>query len=179
MANMQSLLKVTLAIIKPDVVKVPFVLQEIRHRILMSGFYVVKSCVVNLSQQQVETFYSEHKGKFFHQRLVTFMKSGPIHAHILAHPDAIHLWREIMGPTKTFRAQYSASSSIRGSFGLTDTRNCTHGSDSLASAVKEIQFFFPNFNYERWLEAEEPLLRKGFCEIDNLSFTHKLNNLSA
>ena len=33
-----------------------------------------------------------------------------------------------MGPTKSFRAQYEASDTVRGSFGLTDTRNCTHGS---------------------------------------------------
>ena len=33
-----------------------------------------------------------------------------------------------MGPTKTFRAQYEAPDTIRGTFGLTDTRNSSHGS---------------------------------------------------
>nr|CAG4650614.1 EOG090X0HUX [Sida crystallina] len=121
-------LKLTLAILKPDVVKVPFVLREIRHKILSSGFYVVRSRELHLRLDEVENFYNEHAGRFFHNRLVTFMKSGPIHAHILAHPDAITNWRTVMGPTKTFRAQYEAPDTIRGMFGLTDTRNSSHGS---------------------------------------------------
>ncbi|XP_046645391.1 nucleoside diphosphate kinase 6-like [Daphnia pulicaria] len=171
---MKNILQLTLAILKPDVVKVPFVVQEIRHTILTAGFYVVQSRSVNLSHQEVEHFYSEHAGRFFHQRLVTFMKSGPIHVHILAHPEAIQLWRQTMGPTKSFITQFEAPETIRGSFGLTDTRNCTHGSDSLASALKEITFFFPKFNYEEWSEKHEPLLRRGECIIDNSTFTHKI-----
>nr|CAG4642175.1 EOG090X0HUX [Eurycercus lamellatus] len=154
-------LKLTLAILKPDVVKVPFVLQEIRDRIFSSGFLVVRSRVLTLSISEAENFYSEHAGRFFHQRLVTFMKSGPIQAYILAHPDAIQEWRKLMGPTKTFKAQYEAPSTIRGSFGLTDTRNSTHGSDSVLSALKEIKFFFPDFKPDEWYEKEEPLLRRS------------------
>jgi len=33
-----------------------------------------------------------------------------------------------MGPTKVFCAQFTAPKSIRGSFGLSDTRNAVHGS---------------------------------------------------
>lgn len=33
-----------------------------------------------------------------------------------------------MGPTKVFRARHSDPDSIRGAYGLTDTRNTTHGS---------------------------------------------------
>lgn len=62
---------------------------------------------------------------------IILLNSGPIHAYILAHPQATISWRTIMGPTKTFRAQYDASDSIRGMYGLTDTRNCTHGSGKL------------------------------------------------
>ncbi|KAI9558473.1 hypothetical protein GHT06_015260 [Daphnia sinensis] len=171
---MENILNLTLAIIKPDVVKVPFTLQEIRKKILTAGFYIVESRAVNLSCQQVENFYSEHTGRFFHKRLVTFMKSGPIHAHILAHPEAVQLWRKIMGPTKSFVTQYEAPDTIRGSFGLTDTRNCTHGSDSQMSAMREIQFFFPQFNYEEWLEKQEPMFRKGLCSIDYSTFTHNI-----
>lgn len=49
-------------------------------------------------------------------------------AYILAREDAIRHWREVMGPTKVFRARYTSPASIRGQFGLTDTRNTTHGS---------------------------------------------------
>ena len=53
---------------------------------------------------------------------------GPIHCMVLAHPNAIQHWREIMGPTKPPKAQFVAPESIRGMYGLTDTRNSTHGS---------------------------------------------------
>jgi nucleoside-diphosphate kinase len=38
-----------------------------------------------------------------------------------------------MGPTKVYHAQFTAPESIRGRFGLTDTRNATHGSGMLCS----------------------------------------------
>uniref|UniRef100_A0A8D2M7R6 Nucleoside diphosphate kinase n=1 Tax=Zonotrichia albicollis TaxID=44394 RepID=A0A8D2M7R6_ZONAL len=66
-----------------------------------------------------------------------------------------------MGPTKVFRARHSDPDSIRGAYGLTDTRNTTHGSDSPASASREIAFFFPEFDEQRWYEQEEPRLRRG------------------
>lgn len=54
--------------------------------------------------------------------------SGPMRAYVLAREDAICHWRELMGPTKVFRARYTSPASIRAQFGLTDTRNTTHGS---------------------------------------------------
>nr|CAG4643609.1 EOG090X0HUX [Ilyocryptus agilis] len=164
-------LKLTLAIIKPDVVKVPFVLREIRQRILLAGFYIIGSRELTMSVQQAERFYREHTGRFFHTRLVTFMSSGPIHVHILAHPEAIQEWRTIMGPTKTYIAQFLAPSSIRGSFGLTDTRNSTHGSDSMESAIEEIKFFFPQFSPSLWYEKDEPLIRRGEFATNFETFT--------
>ncbi|XP_078004359.1 nucleoside diphosphate kinase 6 isoform X5 [Phascolarctos cinereus] len=87
--------------------------------------------------------------------------SGPIRAYILAHKDAVQLWRTLMGPTRVFRARHVAPDSIRGSFGLTDTRNTTHGSDSVVSARREIAAFFPDFSERRWYAEEEPMLRLG------------------
>ncbi|NXT77999.1 NDK6 kinase, partial [Zapornia atra] len=87
--------------------------------------------------------------------------SGPMWAYILAHENAVPLWRSLMGPTKVFRARNDAPDSIRGAYGLTDTRNTTHGSDSPASASREIAFFFPEFNEQLWYQHEEPRLRCG------------------
>ncbi|XP_072773967.1 nucleoside diphosphate kinase 6 isoform X2 [Taeniopygia guttata] len=88
-------------------------------------------------------------------------RSGPMWAYILAHENAVPLWRSVMGPTKVFRARHSHPDSIRGAYGLTDTRNTTHGSDSPASASREIAFFFPEFDERRWYEQDEPQLRRG------------------
>lgn len=47
---------------------------------------------------------------------------------ILGKQNAISTWREIMGPTKVAKAQLTHPDTIRGKYGLTDTRNATHGS---------------------------------------------------
>ncbi|XP_042326793.1 nucleoside diphosphate kinase 6-like [Sceloporus undulatus] len=87
-------------------------------------------------------------------------------AYILAHQEAISLWRSLMGPTKVFRAQHTDPESIRGAFGLTDTRNTVHGSDSTESASREIAFFFPEFSEEHWYRYEEPQLRRELAYYD-------------
>ena len=54
--------------------------------------------------------------------------SGPSDIYILAREDAIKKWRELMGPTKVYQAVYTAQGTIRANYGLSDTRNATHGS---------------------------------------------------
>lgn len=87
--------------------------------------------------------------------------------------DAIQLWRTLMGPTRVFRARHVAPDSIRGSLGLTDTRNTTHGSDSVASARREIAAFFPDFSERRWYEEEEPQWRCGPVHYSPGAGTHR------
>lgn len=59
------------------------------------------------------------------------------------------------------RAQYDAPDTLRGLYGLTDTRNATHGSDSVQSARAEMKFFFNNFNENLWFEEQERKFRHG------------------
>ena len=40
--------------------------------------------------------------------------------------------------------------SIRAQFGISDTRNATHGSDSEISSRNELAFFFPEFDINKW-----------------------------
>lgn len=76
--------------------------------------------------------------------------SGPTEVLILQRENAILKWRELLGPTKVFKALYSHPDSIRGLFGLTDTRNACHGSDSPESVLNEITSIFPDFNLENY-----------------------------
>ena len=48
-----------------------------------------------------------------------------------------------MGPTNPVQA---APGSIRGDYGLDIGRNLVHGSDSAASAAREVQLFFPDLS---------------------------------
>ncbi|XP_066207758.1 nucleoside diphosphate kinase 6 isoform X2 [Saccopteryx leptura] len=143
-------LQLTLALIKPDAVAHPLILEAVHQQILSNKFLIVRMRELVWRKEDCQRFYQEHEGRFFYQRLVEFMAR-----------DAIQLWRTLMGPTRVFRARHVAPDSIRGSFGLTDTRNTTHGSDSVTSARREIAAFFPDFSEQRWYEEEEPQLRGG------------------
>uniref|UniRef100_A0A4W6BRC8 Nucleoside diphosphate kinase B n=1 Tax=Lates calcarifer TaxID=8187 RepID=A0A4W6BRC8_LATCA len=79
---------------------------------------------------------------------------GPMRAYILAREDAIRHWRELMGPTKVFRARYTSPASIR-IFKLIFL--FITSLDSVESAQREISFFFPDFCVEEWMEKDEPL----------------------
>jgi len=129
---------------------------------------------MTLSKKRAGDFYEEHKGKFFYNRLVTYMSSGPMQALILAKEGAIADWRTLMGPTKVFKTRFDAPLSIRGRFGLTDTRNCSHGSDSPQTAAREINFFFPEFSANDFYKYEEEELRAGNATFDEENFVHRV-----
>ncbi|KAJ1162446.1 hypothetical protein NDU88_002914 [Pleurodeles waltl] len=156
-----KVLQLTLAVIKPDAVAHPLISEAVHEKILSNRLLIIRSKILNWTRSDSQNFYTEHSGRFFYQRLVEFMSSGPLRAYILAHEDAIKLWRDLMGPTKVFRARYTMPESIRGLYGLTDTRNTTHGSDSVESAKREMAFFFPEFSVSSWYEQEEPHFRLG------------------
>lgn len=80
-----------------------------------------------------------------------------------------------MGPTKTYQAQYTEPNSIRGMFGLSDTRNATHGSDSPESVSREIAIFFQDFDVDRWYRNEQVFYRSEKLRFDPTSFVHVID----
>ncbi|CAK9293723.1 unnamed protein product [Gordionus sp. m RMFG-2023] len=152
-------LELTLAVLKPDILSKRYVKEEIKKIILKNNFYFIKSKTFKPTRDSMEKFYSMHKD--FYPRLIDYMASAPISSYILARENAIVKWRELIGPTKHDKAIYEAPTSIRGRYGISDTRNAVHGSDSLESALTEIKFMFPEFHPEMWFKMEEPLFRKG------------------
>uniref|UniRef100_A0A1W7RA72 Nucleoside diphosphate kinase 6 n=1 Tax=Hadrurus spadix TaxID=141984 RepID=A0A1W7RA72_9SCOR len=173
-AKIRKPLELTLAILKPDICRNPQEIQMIRQIMLENNFYFVKTDTTRLSKERAERFYEEHRNKFFFGRLVSFMSSGVISLHVLARENAIQHWRKLMGPTKVFKAQYEAPESIRARFGLTDTRNATHGADSPDSARREIGFFFPNFDVAAWYKNEELMFRSGQVTLDQENWVHNV-----
>ncbi|XP_003402876.1 nucleoside diphosphate kinase 6 isoform X1 [Bombus terrestris] len=171
----KTYLQLTLAIIKPHVVKSPFVLQKIRDSIIDNNLKVVRSRRTIITQKEAVLFYEEHKEKFFYNRLLTFMCSGPSDIYILTDHNAIAKWRQLMGPTKVYQAQYTARDTIRGMYGLSDTRNATHGSDSVASAEREIRIFYSDFNFKKWYEHDEKYYNLGQIHFDPVAFVHTIN----
>uniref|UniRef100_A0A023EHV5 Nucleoside diphosphate kinase n=1 Tax=Aedes albopictus TaxID=7160 RepID=A0A023EHV5_AEDAL len=134
----------TLAIFKPHLVKNPVAYGAVERLIESSGIRIVTRKQVHLTQPEAEQFYRDHRGKFFYRRLISLMTSGPLEVLVLSGENVVNRWRELMGPTKVFKAVYSNPECIRSLYGLTDTRNASHGSDSVASFLTEAALFFPN-----------------------------------
>eukprot|EP01111_Echinosteliopsis_oligospora_P009920 TRINITY_DN29_c1_g1_i2.p1 TRINITY_DN29_c1_g1~~TRINITY_DN29_c1_g1_i2.p1 ORF type:complete len:148 (-),score=24.92 TRINITY_DN29_c1_g1_i2:48-491(-) len=139
----------TLAIIKPDVfLRSSIIADNIIKLIKDAGFKIVVQKELQLSLSQGEEFYSDHRGKFFYQRLVSSITSDKVLPLVLfkKDEDAITQWRSLMGPTHAVKARQEFPASIRGLYGVSDTRNCVHGSDSSDTAAREIKFFFPELS---------------------------------
>uniref|UniRef100_A0A1L8DKD5 Nucleoside diphosphate kinase n=1 Tax=Nyssomyia neivai TaxID=330878 RepID=A0A1L8DKD5_9DIPT len=169
-------LELTLAIIKPHVIKNTCALLGIRKAILTNDFQIVRNKRICLSRRSAEDFYAEHSGKFFYQRLVTFMSSGPSDVYILTRENAISKWRELLGPTKVYKSIISHPESIRGKFGISDTRNAAHGSDSNETAKKEIEFFFSDFDVAKWLQKDEIVFRMQKTTFNEEKFLHEIHD---
>lgn len=131
----------TLAMIKPDAVtKVGDIVQMIYD----ANLIVTKAKMTKLTWKQAADFYMEHQAKSFFNNLVQFVSSGPVIAMELMGDEAVSTWRKVLGPTDSGVAQKDAANSLRGQFGTDGTKNAGHGSDSLASAARELEFFFPS-----------------------------------
>lgn len=128
----------TLSIIKPDAVA-KNVIGKIYSRFEDAGLKIVAAKMLHLSQEQAEGFYAEHKERPFFKDLVEFMTSGPVVVQVLEGEDAIAKNRDLMGATNPKEAE---PGTIRADFASSIDANAVHGSDSPASAEREIGYFF-------------------------------------
>ena len=128
----------TLSIIKPDAVG-KNVIGEIYSRFEQAGLKVVGARMLHLSREKAEGFYAEHSERPFFNDLVAFMTSGPVVVSVLEGENAVARHRELMGATNPAEA---AAGTIRADFAKTIDENAVHGSDSPASAAREVAYFF-------------------------------------
>ena len=128
----------TFSIIKPDAVA-KNVIGKIVSRFESNGLKIVEMQLKQLTQEEAEGFYAEHKERPFFGDLVEFMTSGPVVVQVLEGENAIALNRELMGATNP---QEAAEGTIRRDFAQSIDANAVHGSDSPASAEREIAYFF-------------------------------------
>jgi nucleoside diphosphate kinase len=146
---------VTLAIIKPDAAQhASSIVQEVEQR----GFRVLRSSTLTLSPQTAAQFYAEHAARSFFSELLQFMTSGPCTVLLLQRVGAVAAWRAAIGPTDSAKARTSAPDTLRAKYGTDSQRNAFHGSDSPASAAREISIFFPLHSppaATRWHDVEQ------------------------
>ena len=130
--------ELTFSIIKPDAVRKNKI-GEILTRFESAGLKIVAARLEHLSSAKAQGFYAEHQGKPFFEDLIKFMTSGPCLLQVLEGENAINLNRELMGATNPKEA---GEGTIRRDFAESIDANAVHGSDSPASAKREIEFFF-------------------------------------
>jgi nucleoside-diphosphate kinase len=128
----------TFSIIKPDATRRNLT-GAINAAVEKAGLRIVAQKRVRWTRAQAEKFYEEHKGRPFYDELCTFMTSAPIVVQVLEGEDAIKRYRETMGATDPKEA---AEGTIRKVFAVSKGENSTHGSDSPASAAREIALNF-------------------------------------
>ena len=128
----------TLSIIKPDAVA-KNVIGQIIARFEGAGLKVIAGRLVHLSAAEAGQFYAVHKERPFFKDLVEFMTSGPVFVQVLEGEDAINRVREINGNTNPAEA---GEGTIRKLYGIDNSLNSVHASDSLDSAEREIKLWF-------------------------------------
>ena len=128
----------TLSIIKPDAVA-KNVTGQINARFEAAGLQIIAQKMLRLSDELAGGFYAEHKERPFYPALVEFMTSGPVVVQVLEGEGAILKNRELMGATNPAEAD---AGTIRADFAKSIDANAVHGSDSPASAAREISYFF-------------------------------------
>ena len=128
----------TLGIIKPNAV-LDNNIGNILAMYEKSGLRIAAAKFTLLSKEKAEGFYIEHKERPFFGSLVGFMTSAPVVLLVLEGENAVVRNREIMGATNPAEAE---EGTIRKIYAKSIEANAVHGSDSLTSAEREINYFF-------------------------------------
>ena len=131
----------TLVLLKPDAVERGLV-GQILGRFEAKNLKVVALDLRTLGADTLARHYEEHVGKGFYADLVEFMSRGPVVALVVEGPE--ETWEVVRGLMGATNPRKAAPGTIRGDLGILFTENLVHGSDSLASAAREIGIFFPN-----------------------------------
>ena len=133
----------TLVLVKPDGVRRGLV-GEVLRRLEAKGYTLAALDLRVPDADLLRAHYAEHEGKSFFGPLVEFMGSGPVVAAVVEGQRVIEAFRALAGATDPTAA---APGTIRGDlgrdWGTAATQNIVHGSDSPASAEREIALWFP------------------------------------
>jgi nucleoside-diphosphate kinase len=129
----------TLILVKPDAFARGLT-GEILARFERKGLTIAALKLVQTPRETAETHYAEHAERPFFGELVDFITSAPLVAAVLEGDDVVKASRQLIGATNPLEAN---TGSIRGDFAIEVGQNLVHGSDSDASAEREIGIWFP------------------------------------
>jgi nucleoside-diphosphate kinase len=131
-------METSLIIIKPDGVQRGLVGQIIS-RFERKGLNLIGARLMMVPQDLAARHYAEHKGKPFYDGLMKFITSSPVLVLAVRGVEAVAVCRKLIGSTNGRNAE---PGTIRGDLGLSGGFNLVHGSDSPASAERELALWF-------------------------------------
>ena len=135
-----SNLEQTLSIVKPDAVERNLI-ENIKLIFTKNNLAIKEDKKIHITKEEAAEFYKVHQSKPFYNDLCAYLSSGPIVVIILEGNNAVMANRQLMGATNPKEAD---ENTIRKLYGISIDKNSVHGSDSIANAKKEINFFFKN-----------------------------------
>jgi nucleoside-diphosphate kinase len=130
----------TLVLVKPDGFR-RALCGEVLTRLERRGYELRGARLLRIPKAMAREHYAEHNGKPFFAELVQFITSGPVLALAVRGENAIGGVRAMMGATNPTDA---SAGTIRGDLATELSENVVHGSDSKASARRELTLFFPD-----------------------------------
>ncbi len=144
----------TFVMVKPDGVKRGLA-GPILARFEAKGLKLVAAKLEVLPEPRVDEQYREHLDKPFFPFLKQYIMSGPCFLMVLEGKGAAAVARRLIGATNPSEAD---AGTIRGDYALDIGRNVIHGSDSPASADREIAIHFRPADILSYERCEDPVL---------------------
>ena len=132
----------TLFIVKPDGVERGLI-GEIVGRLEAKQLRLVAAELRTIDVATAERHYAEHEGKDYYDKLVEFITQGPVAGHRRRRSRRTR-GRSCEDSWVRRTRSDAAPGTIRGDLAIGHRENLVHGSDSAASAQREIEIFFPH-----------------------------------
>ena len=143
----------TLVIIKPNGVRGGLV-GEIVNRFEKARLAVAGIRIQQITREEAEGFYAEHRERGFFGELVKFMTSGPVLLLALRGEKAVEAVRQMNGATDPKKA---LPGTIRFDFAPSIGENVVHSSDSPESAAREVTYWFKSGELVEYAPASHVL----------------------
>ncbi|KAL4827362.1 hypothetical protein H8958_021764 [Nasalis larvatus] len=135
-------LEKTLALLRPNLFheRKDDVLRTIRDE----DFKILEQRQLVLSEKEAQALCKEYENEDYFNKLIENMISGPSLALVLLRDNGLQYWKQLLGPRTVEEAVEYFPESLCAQFAMDSLPvNQLYGSDSLETAEREIQHFFP------------------------------------
>ncbi|XP_017715662.1 PREDICTED: thioredoxin domain-containing protein 3 isoform X2 [Rhinopithecus bieti] len=135
-------LEKTLALLRPNLFheRKDDVLRTIRDE----DFKILEQRQLVLSEKEAQALCKEYENEDYFNKLIENMTRGPSLALVLLRDNGLQYWKQLLGPRTVEEAVEYFPESLCAQFAMDSLPvNQLYGSDSLETAEREIQHFFP------------------------------------